>query len=444
MIESLSFCVIDPGCTEDAFDRCIGSIERQNVPDSEIIVLGPGRKRNGVRFIDGRDTASNICGARNLISSLASKEFICLMEPEMELAPDWYANIREACLDIVGSRVSTGENKRCIDWAMQVELGKEVFPYPADYDEWSAKAYIRGSLIVMRKAAWERVRYDERLGMDSGEDADFCLRAAGQGFRTGVFPGASAVSHGTYSGVRRRHMTADEPYRTVKGFRDAFSKGKEAYRRKSFEEAAGHFREAASIVPKDGDVWAYAGWSEYFLGRYGTAIEYFSKGARLKPEAHSPRRGLGWAYLQKKYYIEAVRELNGALDRIDRADKDAWVEAVKGLGWAHYHLKDSSEAISCFKKIIMETGPDEKEIMSDTLMALGWSLYQASDLNGAVEAFGRAHDIAGPESAAVAGAMKGIRLASGQYFRGLASFVSSVKKRIKKGLKTGLGLMGLA
>ncbi|MBI5492621.1 MAG: tetratricopeptide repeat protein [Deltaproteobacteria bacterium] len=419
MIESLSFCVIDLGCPEDVFARCIDSIERQEVPESEILVLGPARKRDGIRFIEGLDTASNICRARNLISSLASKEFICLMEPEVELGPDWYANIRGACLDIVGSRVLTVETKRSIDWALPVELGGEVFPYPLDYDEWSARAYIRASLIVMRKTAWEMVRFDERLGIDCGEDADFCLRATDLGFRTGVFPDASAVLHGAFPGVRRRHRTADAPYRAVKGFREAFSKGKEAYRRKSFEEAAGHFREAASIVPNDNDAWACAGWSEYFLGRYGTAIEYFSKGVRLQSRAHSPRRGLGWAYLQKKYYGGALKELKAALELTDMAEKDAWVEAVRGIGWAHYHLKDYDEAVSYFKKIIEETGP---------------------------------------KGAAAAEAVKAIRLASkgreapetlpsllpdaGNAPSMIRSLVSSVKKRIKKGIKTGLGWIG--
>src|SRR5574337_575392 len=221
MIESLSFCVIDLGCPEDVFERCVDSIERQEVPDSEILVLGPARKRDGIRFIEGRDAASNICRARNLICSLASREFICLMEPEVELAPDWYANIKEACLDIIGSRVLTGENRRSVDWAIPIELGGEVFPYPLDYDEWSATAYIRASLIVIRKAAWERVRFDERLGIDCGEDADFCMRATEQGFRTGVFPDSIAFLQGQFPGVRRRHRTADAPYRTVKGFRDA-------------------------------------------------------------------------------------------------------------------------------------------------------------------------------------------------------------------------------
>ncbi|MDO8426667.1 MAG: tetratricopeptide repeat protein [Deltaproteobacteria bacterium] len=455
MIESLSFCVIDPGCPEEVFGRCVGSIERQGAPDYEIIVLGHGRGRGGVRFIGGGMTGAGICKARNHICSQASKEFICLIEPDIELAPEWYKNIRFAdCLDIIGSRINNEDGRRCVDWAFPVELGAEVFPYPLDYDEWSARAYIRGNLVVIRKRAWERTRFDEGLNADTGEDADFCLRAASEGFRTGIFPGAPAILHNSPSLIRRRHITSDEPYRIVKGFRAAFYAGKEAYGRKEFGEAVKYFKEASSIVPKDPDAWAYKGWSLYSLGRYDEAIEDFSEAIRLNPELHFAGRGLGWAYLQKGLYLEAVRELSEALNLIKPVEKEAWAGAARGLGWAHYHSRRFKEAIGCFKKIIEETSPDESHILSDALMALGWSLYQSSDFEGAIDAFSKAHDSSGPESYIAAEALKAIKLAGKgkegpQVFPGpvngrwpaqskIHTFVSSVKKRVKRGLKQAL------
>src|ERR1043166_4734418 len=166
MITNLSFCITRYTAHEAMLRRCLASISKQRVPHSEIIVCGDGASDAKIRFLQnsGWTKTGELSKTRNVLCSNAAEPFVVLMADHVELSDGWYEAIKEAdCFDIIGSRLVTEDNARAIDWAYRVKLGSKHYPFPLEYDEWTTKAYVTGDLMLLRKSAWEQLKFNQTL-----------------------------------------------------------------------------------------------------------------------------------------------------------------------------------------------------------------------------------------------------------------------------------------
>ena len=380
------------GRDERALGRCVDSILKQRVPRFEILACGNRSDHDKVKFIGKEERLENgeLNRMRNFLCATSSADFAVLMTENIKLSDGWYEAMRHAdCLDIVGSRIETENNVRTIDWAYQVKLGSRGYPCPLEYDEWTTKAYVSGELMLLRKGAWERVKFDETLTHDRGDDEDFCLRASKTGFRVGVFPEAKAKYIGDVSATKR-DLSFEKSENLVRTFRRVFTAGKDALKSRDYVRALKHLTKAAKTVPDDPVTLSLIGWAHYFSGDYDRAIDVLSQAINTDPDNHSAIRGRGWASLQICAYEKAVSDLSKALELVNPNHRDEWVETVRGLSWSHFHSGNYDEAIGHFRLLIEKACSHERDLLQDAYRGLGWSCYRMKAFGDAAAYFNQA------------------------------------------------------
>lgn len=414
MIKSLSFCIVRRSKDDAILAQCIAGILKQDVPDLEILICGSGYASNGYRFFEKTDWAEGgeLNKMRNLLCENASKDFVVLMAEDIELSDGWYDAMKVAdSLDIVGSRLATVDNVRAIDWAYQVKLGSKSYPCPLEYDEWSMKAYVCGDLMVLRKRLWKRIKFDETLTQDNGDDVDFCLRASKAGIRLGVFPGAKARYMRHTAALEP--ITFEAPRKKILAFRRLFATGKEAFNSRDYEKALTHFLKVVATVSDDAAAWSHIGWAHYFRGRYKQAFRAFDKAISADPTNHYALRGRGWACFQRGEYEQAVNDLSKAIDLINPNHRNDWLETIRGLCWSSYHNGNFHASIKYFTELLEHTNNQERGLLQDVYRGLGWSHHRIGQNSVAADYFNKAI-VADPDNPELLQEIKrGLKLASG-------------------------------
>lgn len=414
MIGNISFCVLPHARQPQALERCVASLTKQPVLQKEILVSGEPCDLRGVQFVQPEGPAANLNALRNQLAARSTAEFVLLIADALALADDWYDAIRTAgFLDVVASRITAENGDRAIDWAYRVKLGSRSFAYPLDYDEWTTKAYVGGSLMLVRKATWERVRFDENIDDANAGAVDFSLRATRAGFKIGVFPGARAICHETGLGFAQSQAI-------VAAFQRALAAGQERFKKRDYNGAIEQLAQAVATVEDEPRALALMGWSYYFLGKYDAAVQWLDKALAADPNSHFALRGRGWTAMQQGDHDRAVDFLGRAraLTTIDK--RDDWIETLRGLAWSKYHIGNYDDAIADFAALRAASGPGETGLLQDLHRGLGWSCYRkgsmaeaAAHFNDAICAIGDGNpdllkdarnglELAGGESASVA------------------------------------------
>lgn len=392
MITSISFCILGLGRDEGLTNRAIASVLRQRLPNPEILVCGELSAANNAKVLrsNGWSESGELNRIRNMLCANATKDFVVLMVDSIELSDGWYEAIKEAdYLDIIASRIVTNDGIRAVDWAYPVKLGAMTFPYPLDYDEWTTKAYVSGSFMVLRKRAWERIKFDETLLHGKGDDVDFCLRATNAGFRVGVIPQAEGKYHVTNSATTI-DVTFEKSRSVIVGFKRALATGRDAFNSGDYELALLQLTKAAEIAPDDPRALSFMGWAHYFTRRYEKSLEIFGHALALDAKNHFALRGRGWALLQTAAYAGAVNDLTAALHLVNPDHRDDWVETVRGLAWSHYHNGSFGEAKVHFNALLEKSKKDERGLLQDVYRGLGWCCYRQGTSSEAASHFEKA------------------------------------------------------
>jgi len=109
--------------------------------------------------------------------------------------------------------------------------------------------------------------------------------------------------------------------------------GNRAYFRGDFEEALGHYRQAAAGDPSLGQAYNMTGYTLMELGRFAEATEALQKYTFLTPGQPNPHDSLGELYLRTGRYDDALREFDKAR------------ELKPDFGWTYYHRAMTLSAV---------------------------------------------------------------------------------------------------
>lgn len=120
-------------------DAVISAINKQGIPEYEIIVVG-GPPIEGVRHIEFDDSTAEaghgkLCHKKNLVAKNASYQNICLLHDYLELHHDWYAGFQkfgynwQACTN----KIKNLHGVRQLDWVVTmhdswVDFGDDLPP----------------------------------------------------------------------------------------------------------------------------------------------------------------------------------------------------------------------------------------------------------------------------------------------------------------------------
>jgi glycosyltransferase involved in cell wall biosynthesis len=183
----LTFCIVTAGKRPELLATAIRSIRAQGMPAFEILVVGRHRDELGLRYLAAEQAADDgrLGAMRNLAVAQARHEWIVMLDDDIVLAPDWHAQLGDACerFDIVTSQVRVPDGSRYWDHA---SFGGPLGHRLLDAEEHDAHLYMTGGGgWMMRRAACERVGWDERRGLYENEDVDFSQRCRAAGLRIG-------------------------------------------------------------------------------------------------------------------------------------------------------------------------------------------------------------------------------------------------------------------
>ncbi|MBE9503104.1 MAG: tetratricopeptide repeat protein, partial [Proteobacteria bacterium] len=125
--------------------------------------------------------------------------------------------------------------------------------------------------------------------------------------------------------------------------------GLAAFSKKDFDKAVKHFKDYLTHV-NDSTGWSNLGWAYMGKGNYDEAIVSFNTAVELNPKNENALQGRGWTYLYKGNFNEAMRDFNKTIEFIKPTDKSNLKESLRGKALSYLGIGDSETAINLIKK----------------------------------------------------------------------------------------------
>lgn len=163
----------------DRIHKIIKSIELQNIPHYEIIIVGGADIYNNFTNIkhisfDENQKQGWITKKKNLITQNAVYDNLVIMHDYIEFEPEWYkgflkfGNDWDICMNVVNNI----EGGRWIDWLSNHGNYHTLIPY----DTKDKTMYVSGAYWVAKKSFMEEYPLNEKLLWGEGEDIEWSNR----------------------------------------------------------------------------------------------------------------------------------------------------------------------------------------------------------------------------------------------------------------------------
>lgn len=177
-----TFGIITAGGKESTINEIIDSIENENIPNYEIIIVGDcniERKNTIVIDFDESLKRAWITKKKNIITKESNYENIVFLHDYIKLNEGWYNGHLKSGNDfsIRMDKIINYNGERFRDWCiwphnhneMDSFIGRDcLIPYTVKH--LSKYMYISGSYWVAKKDIMEEYPLDERLSWGQGED----------------------------------------------------------------------------------------------------------------------------------------------------------------------------------------------------------------------------------------------------------------------------------
>jgi hypothetical protein len=181
-----TFGVISNGKKNPWVLELIKSIQEQNIPNYEVLIVGPNpysdselARPDHVKILEDvvliEEKRPPISHKKNKIIKKASYNNLCILHDRYLLPKNWFLNFQEYGnhFEILCLKTLNLEGKRySVDWmkfhypiTSRFKLNRALL-----YDEWSDEAIIPGGAIIMKKNLVKEFLLDERLFWDEMED----------------------------------------------------------------------------------------------------------------------------------------------------------------------------------------------------------------------------------------------------------------------------------
>lgn len=231
----ISFIIISGGDRAESIARLFTSIEKQAIPDYEIIVVGrhDGPLPDKARLVSrpGLADSAAICAMRNLGLDQAAGDPAILLDDDVEFTDGWHESLKgllASDFDVASCRVITPAGDRWYDWAWASREDPSCPTRNLDYASSSPNVYVSGCFMAIRRKVFEKVRFNENLMNHQRDDVEFCHRVTDAGFDIDIFTEAHVIHHLDPAG-----RSASDPACGP----DRFSRGVYLYRMRRHEEA---------------------------------------------------------------------------------------------------------------------------------------------------------------------------------------------------------------
>ncbi len=168
------------GGNEENLNIVIDSIENENIPEYEIVIIGGNefnRKNTIVIPFNENEKRMWITKKKNIITQIAKYENIVYMHDYIKLLPGWYENfLKFGNFDLCMNRIINTDGSRYRDWTLwakdATDNGVTSPGYMLPYTETSLSKYMyfSGAYWVGKKNVMIEFPLDQNLIWGQGED----------------------------------------------------------------------------------------------------------------------------------------------------------------------------------------------------------------------------------------------------------------------------------
>ncbi len=181
---NFTFGIITDGNSTNKLNIIINSIEKENIPNYEIIIVGGEKieKENIIHIPFNENIKPKwITKKKNIITENAKYENIVYMHDYVKLEEDWYkgylkfGNNFNVCMNII----KNSDNSRFRDWTLwaadkYVQSPRFLIPY--DLIHLTKLMYISGAYWIAKKYFMLENPLNENLVWGESEDVEWSLR----------------------------------------------------------------------------------------------------------------------------------------------------------------------------------------------------------------------------------------------------------------------------
>lgn len=179
-----TFGIITSGTEDENINTIIDSIENQNIPIYEIIIVGNSKvSRKNTRVVQFNDEVIPkwITRKKNIITNLAKYENIVYLHDYVIFSDDWYESFLEFGndFDLCMSRITNYDGTRYRDWCicmwdnpqlMEVMFEDKKCILPYDEERFKKYMYFSGAYWIAKKKVMVEFPLNEQLVWGQGED----------------------------------------------------------------------------------------------------------------------------------------------------------------------------------------------------------------------------------------------------------------------------------
>ncbi|MEK6855968.1 MAG: hypothetical protein AABX66_02295 [Nanoarchaeota archaeon] len=188
-IDNWTFGIITNGKRKDWLDLEINSIHALGIKNYEIIVCGTyfDRKEKNFRYIhfNKKDDKGWITRKKNIICENAKYENIVVMHDKYIFDSKWYEGIKKFgnYFEILSNIIVDESGKRAGDWITYGTKWANLSRIGLlEYQDWDRHINIDGGFYVFKKDVWRKVKWDESLFWNQGEDIKLSSEFHNAGF----------------------------------------------------------------------------------------------------------------------------------------------------------------------------------------------------------------------------------------------------------------------
>ena len=214
-MDKWSFGIVTNGKRIDFINKSIESIRSLNIPKYQIIICGfyPGPLLADMKYLpfSDKDDKGWITKKKNMVCEAARYENIVVIHDRVMFEKNFYSGMKKygPYFDVLSCPVLVDYKGRTIitNWetlapGFKLEDDNKLFHTNGklDVSDWDDNVIVPGPLIILKKSAWEREKWDEGLFWGDAEDIELSHRQhkAGLLIRCNSFANTRALS---FSGV---------------------------------------------------------------------------------------------------------------------------------------------------------------------------------------------------------------------------------------------------
>lgn len=180
----ITFAIITTGEQDARVNKIIDSIEQNNIPEYQILVVGGMTsmiaRTNTIHLpFDETERPGWITKKKNMATHHAVFDTVVYLHDYHAFAPDWYAGMTSFGddWDVQMNAIKTHEGKRMLDWAILDHLFYPIYSYvPYDMTSMVPCQYISGGYWVAKRDIMLRYPLDESRVSFQEEDVEWSIR----------------------------------------------------------------------------------------------------------------------------------------------------------------------------------------------------------------------------------------------------------------------------